>query len=159
MSIMYLVSKGCYSDYSVLGIYSTKEKAKLAAKLYSDSWDEAQVEEYELDVIPEHPPGKLFWSVVMNKDGDTFGSRFRGNKEGVQREAADRSEWRTKEDRWVEPYSADQDGWVVFYVWAEDETTAIKVANERRAFLVANNEFPDDYRAWYKKTTGKDYWR
>jgi hypothetical protein len=68
MATMYLVTAGSYSDYRVLGVYDTPEKAERARVLY----DADDVEEFTLNDIPETPPGLLPWRVVMKKDGSVF---------------------------------------------------------------------------------------
>ena len=67
MSKVYLVTDGDYSDYRVLGVYSSMEKAEHAKLLYAADND---VEEYELDAVPESPPGLLAYVVIMELSGD-----------------------------------------------------------------------------------------
>ncbi len=55
---IWLVSDGSYSDYHVLGIYSTHELA-VAAKEAHNAYNE--IEEWELDQIPPGPPGLFYW--------------------------------------------------------------------------------------------------
>jgi len=54
----YVLTKGSYSDYKVIGVYSTKELAEEAKTL----WPCSSVESFPLDDIPEHPPGMFFWT-------------------------------------------------------------------------------------------------
>jgi len=56
---IYVLTEGDYSDYHIVGVYSTPELAQEAQTLYPDSG----IEEYDLDDIPEHPPGMLAWGV------------------------------------------------------------------------------------------------
>lgn len=44
---LYAVTKGCYSDYHIITLTTSKERAKRMAVLYSDRFEEAKVEEYE----------------------------------------------------------------------------------------------------------------
>ena len=53
----YVLTEGEYSDYHILGVYSTKELAEEAKSL----WPYSDVESFPLDNIPEHPPGMYFW--------------------------------------------------------------------------------------------------
>ena len=53
----YVLTEGEYSDYHILGVYSTKELAEEAKSL----WPYSDVESFPLDDIPEHPPGMYFW--------------------------------------------------------------------------------------------------
>ena len=59
MKKIYVLTEGDYSDYHIVGVYSTPELAQEAQTLYPDSG----IEEYDLDDIPEHPPGMLAWGV------------------------------------------------------------------------------------------------
>ena len=62
MTSIYVLTEGDYSDYHIVGVYSTKELAKEAQSLYEYS----QIEEYDLDNIPEHPPGMTAWFVGIS---------------------------------------------------------------------------------------------
>ena len=65
MKKIYVLTEGDYSDYHIVGVYSTSELAQEAQTLYPDSG----IEEYDLDDIPEHPPGMLAWGVNI-EDSD-----------------------------------------------------------------------------------------
>jgi len=67
----YVLTEGDYSDYKVIGVYSTKELAEEAKIL----WPYSSVESFPLDDIPEHPPGMYFWHGTAD--------RTIGNKEPV----------------------------------------------------------------------------
>ena len=62
MTSIYVLTEGSYSDYHIVGVYSTKELAKEAQSLYEHS----QIDEYDLDNIPEHPPGMKAWFVRIS---------------------------------------------------------------------------------------------
>jgi hypothetical protein len=66
---LYILTEGCYSDYHIIGAYSTKELAEEAQSLYPY----AEIEEYGLDYIPEHPPGMSAWRVYI-LDGEITGT-------------------------------------------------------------------------------------
>ncbi len=126
---IFLVSSGSYSDRATDGLYSTMEKAEEAKKLFNADND---IEEWELDAAPEHPPGLYRHQVKMNIHG-----------------AVDRAELisseRTIQD-WV-PYGNDSP-WVIFSCWARDAEHAIKIANERRLALLAASEWTADWDVW-----------
>ena len=44
---IYAITKGEYSDYHICALTVSKEKAAKLRKIYSDSFDEAYIEEYE----------------------------------------------------------------------------------------------------------------
>ena len=59
MKKIYVLTEGDYSDYHIVGVYSTSELAQEAQTLYPGSL----IENHDLDDIPEHPPGMLAWGV------------------------------------------------------------------------------------------------
>ncbi len=59
----YVLTEGSYSDYHIIGVYSTKELAEEAKTL----WPDSDVESFPLDDIPEHPPGMCFWHGCAEK--------------------------------------------------------------------------------------------
>lgn len=84
MTAIYVLTEGEYSDYHIVALFSTREKAEEAQVLLPDSY----VEGYELDAleIPEHPPGYTAWNVAINADKneinwsqqvDPFGPHFK----------------------------------------------------------------------------------
>lgn len=127
---LYMLSCGSYSDYRVVGIFSTPEKWAEAEKLYGDT---NEMDEIQLDEMPYHPPGLYAWSVHMNAHGDT---------EQLGREVAalehDSSEHFIP-GVWFSPYGR---GYGYFYVWAEDAEHAVKVVNEWRTRIIALNLWP-----------------
>lgn len=51
---VYVLTQGEYSDYHIIGVYSTKEKAQKlrdAMRTSGTFYDEPQIEEYELDIL------------------------------------------------------------------------------------------------------------
>ena len=50
---LYVVTEGSYSDYHIIGIYSTKEKAEKVKLYHSTLYETPDIEEYEMDDIPE----------------------------------------------------------------------------------------------------------
>lgn len=45
--IIYVITKGEYSDYGIVAVALEKEKAEELRKLYSNSWYEAMIETYD----------------------------------------------------------------------------------------------------------------
>lgn len=46
---IYVITKGCYSDYHICAVATDKEKAELLADKFSDRYDSAEIEEYDTD--------------------------------------------------------------------------------------------------------------
>lgn len=114
MTTIYLVTDGSYSDYHICGVYDTQEKAELAKNiLHAD-----EIEEFELNDMPDIPPGMLGWMVNIQRDGIA-----RAFRTGVIQSGG---------ELWPAP-----EGGMFTYVYARDERYAIKIANERRTQAIA----------------------
>ena len=59
---IYVLTEGSYSDYHIIGVYSTEKLAKEAKEF---AYPYADIEEYALNQIPEHPPGMKAWHVSI----------------------------------------------------------------------------------------------
>ncbi len=122
MSLVYLVSSGCYSDYRVLGVFSTLERAQ-AAKDHLETPND--LEPMKLDAIPDcPPPGYWAFHVRLLKDGSA---------ESVYRR-----------ERWISPSKADHvfihypsAASASFHVIATSAEHAVKIANEKRLAILA----------------------
>lgn len=129
---VYLVTAGEYSDYHLCSVHSTAEKANLAKKLFASEND---IKEFEVDSIPDHPEGLFPYCVFMDKEGCV---RWIGLK--------------SVEDFEPESGKPTTDGkTVVFSMWAEDETHAIKIANEQRIGLILSGEWTSGWNEWLER--------
>lgn len=142
---LYMVSSGQYSDYRIQGIFSSKELAE-KHKVFRNS--DNPIEEWEMDDENSFDLTRLGWRVEMYKDGST---------KSVRRDDSD-------------PYGSPHFGTPTtethfsitdpgrhlwnFFVHARDEHHAVKIANERRALLLANNLWDV---AWNKETVKDVY--
>ena len=143
---IYAVSQGEYSGYEIFGLYSTKELAEEAKKLFAS---DNGIEEYELDALPAHRKGLYFWEVAMNRQGDIVPDRR--SEAGVVRTSV--TEYREGNDAYPvdSSFRSKKTDAMRFRVWAKDEGHAIKVANERRAQMIASGDFESDWDAWKAK--------
>lgn len=117
---IYLVTDGNYSDYKVLCVCSTMEKAMEAKRLY-DAYNE--IEEFNLDFLPDHPRGMFLYFIKMDLNGNVEICR----QQSIEYGDLSGKKWNLSCDRKS----------VIFIVWGEDKKHAIKIANERRAELKA----------------------
>lgn len=46
---IYVITKGCYSDYHIAAVTDDKDKAEFLKLKFSDEYDEANIEEYDTD--------------------------------------------------------------------------------------------------------------
>jgi hypothetical protein len=132
--LMFLVTRGDYSDYMVCAVFDTRE---LAQEWIESHCGEGKIEEYPLN--PECPTVKDGWSawdVRLWRNGDLKSVRVDTWKCGSTR--ADCGEW-------YRTATGDRAG-AYFYtgVFAPDQEHAIKVANERRAISIARGECPNE---------------
>ena len=137
---LYMVTDGNYSDYHVCGIYSTEEKADWATHVFNTGG----IEEIELDALPDGaPPGKLYFVVEMTAEGNTLSVRHASAEFFPMFDARPRYNYRPTNTAWVPS--------VDFNVWARDEEHAVKIANERRAMLIASGRWTTDWDKWQER--------
>jgi len=133
--IVYLVSSGEYSDYSINGAFSSREKAQAfieheqkrqASARYRDSYD---IEEYVLDAYLDQLERGLACYYVSFPDIMSGNARVSPTSPTDDDDEGDASQpYRDKpESFWVD-------------VWAKDKQGALKIANERRAKFLAQRE-------------------
>ena len=118
----YVVTRGEYSDYQVIAVFTQESLAKEMARLYGR---EAMIEKRPLDEVPKHPPGYLYYRVYISRNGDTEVER--NNPPWTP---AEEVAWRVLKDC----YGGTRK---VTYCWALEEKHAAKIANERRTALIA----------------------
>jgi len=123
---VFLVSSGCYSAYKVEAIFTIRKKAEAYIKNIKKAYNGYNdIEEIELDKEFKKIKYSL-WHVEMEKNGKVIDCKemiTRIDREGIDIDI----------DYYIDVCN---DGH--FYVDAKDETHAIKIANEKRAYLVAN---------------------
>lgn len=65
--LIYIVTSGEYSSYRIEGVFSTEAKART----YAGHYGGRQIEEYEVDELPESPRshGRFEWDVTFDDAG------------------------------------------------------------------------------------------
>jgi len=132
MTTVYVVTSGCYSDYGIAAIFSTEERANiyLTESEIEDGYGGGSVEEYQLNEPFEFI---VQYKISMEKDGDVS---------------------------WIKRYKVSNPDNMAGYtnilhngMWAyvevDDEQHAIKIANERRTRIIAEDNWHDGYRATF----------
>ena len=135
MKRVYIVTSGAYSDYSIVAACSTKE---LAERLQAVVDDCNEVEPYTVDAdrdmqaLERLEAGYICLMVDMKRDGDS--------QVWPWREA-----WINGEPLHLQACSRNKHTWyrLAGFVWAYSEAHAAKIANEKRAQLIAANEWPE----------------
>jgi hypothetical protein len=124
---LFMLTQGEYSDYSVVGVFSTKENAESFKVAYpNDEYND--IEEITVDPdITYIRKGMKKWYVNMTREGGT------GN-----------SGQTTHEDvccEFLEKWSYLRVTVLHVVCYAKSEEHAVKIANERRAQLIASGEW------------------
>ncbi len=138
MNTVWVIEQGTYSDYRVVGVYNSKEKAdRVAEWMNKDAYDEASVSEWPLNpAAVELNAGMQQFSVRMLRNGDVemvqlYESRYAtANDHGI---------WRRSEARAYHGKNAED--CLSSTVWATDEKHAVKIVNERRIQMLASGEW------------------
>ncbi len=136
---VYLVTKGEYSDYGVLGVFLDRALAdEFAAQRRAD------VEVWPLGAL-DLPIGHRRYRVIMDEEGstDTYGVdeiSATDESEDLSHTEGDLTGPMTK---WGTPERYLYAGTRAIYVTTDmGEEGAIKIANERRTQLIAANQWP-----------------
>lgn len=113
--IVYVITKGEYSDYMICDVTLDKEQAELLKKQYSDRWEEACIEEYDTDryKVEVSEDYKPMWKVKFCRNEISWCYAFTGDnvKHGT-----------VYDERWCSTISV--------YVNAKDEKHARKIAKD-----------------------------
>ena len=141
---IYIVSDGDYSDYHIIGIYSTREKAEYAKSLYLS---ENKIWETTLDYLPEHPNGCLPYFVRMDSEGNV---KHSGREDPDVISGCKWGAYYLKEEG-VEKLE------FFFKMWATDEEHAIKIASEYRRRLLAEAALIN--LDWKNEKAINDFWK
>lgn len=137
MTTVYAVTSGDYSDYGIVAIFSTEEQANYYLEesgLDKKDYSSGRVEEYELDVL-FHFDSR--YCIHMHQDGTVVHSY----KYGV----FDDENWDKAGSAFI--CSFYRDGMrLITEIATDDEQYAIKVTNERRTRIIAENNWQNNYQ-------------
>lgn len=67
---IYVITKGSYSSYHICAVATDKEKAEKLAKIYTDRYDDAEVEEYDTEGYSDLFEGRIPYMVRFLKSGE-----------------------------------------------------------------------------------------
>lgn len=127
MAIVYVVTKGCYSDYHICAVTLDKEKAERLCKLFDGGgWDEARVEGYDTETHEGLLSGRKPYNVGFRKNGDL--SSVNEQKLGIEHFIPRIGEYPMHEEC------------LVVSLYAKNKESAIKIAAEKRAKYLAEKE-------------------
>ena len=129
MTSIWAIESGAYSDYHIVGVFSTRENAELMAKTIGGDKD---IVEWELDPsIDQLRQGLCCYYILMFNDGEVQHCYI----------SMPASEPLPKPQIYTRRLRGQDELMMWVYVWAKDEQGAIKAANEIRTQLIAANQF------------------
>lgn len=138
---IWVIEQGCYSDYHVVGVFSSKENAEtIVAALNKDrEWgDPATVEEWPLDpAVKDLNKGHFRYRVLMRRDGTV--ESVDQQEISAYHLAGQVTVW----ERSTAPAYAGKNIPDVLdaTVWASSPKHAVKIANEKRTQMIATGEW------------------
>lgn len=137
---IFVIEQGEYSDYRVVGVFSSKKGAELVCRAINagQNYREATVAEWPLDPgVADLSAGRVPFKVWMLRDGTTE----RVEQSGVSSHdlAGSVELWR-RSSAPAYRRKGVQDC-LNCTVWATDEQHAVKIVNEKRVQMIANGEW------------------
>lgn len=129
MATVYVVTKGCYSDYHICAVTFDKEKAERLRVLFEGNsrLDEARIEEFDTDTHEDLLLGRKRYYVSFRKNGDLYS-------------ADEKDTWGIE---YFEPGIKEfprSGACLVVNLYADNRESAIKIAAEKRAKYLAEKE-------------------
>lgn len=115
---VYVVARGSYSDYHICAVAVDKQHAERLCKLFSNRYEEANIEEYDTDDAQTLANGGTRYAVRFDKNGNV-------------------SDIHEDIDDCVGCYYIRHNGEFVVTVDTYTEEAAIKIAAEKRAQYLA----------------------
>lgn len=141
---VYVITAGVYSDYHICCVCIDRETAERRKKLFSDDYDEAEIEEFDTDEYEEfvkvddqilRRDGKRLYKVMMDeyKDGDRMIQRTRVKEQEIRDYNMNETLWSSRSY-----YTTECGVYVPGTYWgltayARDEKEALKIAYDRIA--------------------------
>lgn len=139
MNSVWVVEQGSYSDYSVCGVFSSEENARLVADaINKNDSDEATVAEWPLDpAVRELRQGMSQWIVWMHRNGTT--ERCEAWKISSYELGGSVDVW--ERSKAITTSYAGKPDVLRATVWARNAEHAVKIANEKRTQMIATGEW------------------
>ncbi len=139
-TIVYAVSSGTYSDYSVDAIFSTRERAQAFMHTFPvDGHND--IKEYELDpdYVDRVRSGQSVWRVFMLRDGTTERVERLDMSTYIALNTNEPHIWKRSE---APAYRGKNiPDCLNARVWAKNEKHAIKIVNEYRTRMIAEGRW------------------
>ncbi len=126
-----MVTAGEYSDYGVVAIYSTKEKAEEFIREFPEEglggYNPIEEVAIDVDYAGMKAVGKSIWVVNMDRAGNALKAHNTGSVFGLPMYCMQKP--------------PKQPAFLANWCYAASEEQAIKATNEKRTQLIANGEW------------------
>ena len=128
MKTIYVVTSGSYSDYGINAVFDDEQLAKdFIAMFKKGSYIDMQIEEWELNPEEENIRAKRkLYFLRMNKEGIASDISIEGSSFSID---------------YINTIQFDNKKNLMVRCFADDEKHAIKIANEKRVQVIANNKW------------------
>lgn len=141
--IVYIIFNGTYSDRTTVAVYGKETDAKnyiennlKREKDGSQSkYDEYDIEEWEVNTTCALIKDRSIWRVDMARNGTTLWVGREPNN--IEVSQGFYRHWDCDTVQFLDDLK------LICYVEAKDEKHAVKIVNEKRAMLIANNEWEE----------------
>jgi len=144
MKEIYLVTQGSYSDYGVRGVFTNKDLATEYAAQISTKYETALVDTRQIMTELIAPIGYRGYEVKMDIEGNT--DEVENNpvgKDTNENSYADCDFVLDSPDKWTGDGKYITTGQYNFFICTDKGAEgAIKIANERRIRMIAENKWP-----------------
>lgn len=120
----WIVEVGEYSERRTLAVFTDEDRAKLCAEAWGGIVSERALDPEPDSALPEHSD---IYEVEMTRTGDGFACE----------------DWRDPNELWA---GYDSCGNLEVIVRANSRDHAVKIANDRRAFILANDLWGKELR-------------
>lgn len=128
MKTIYVVTSGSYSDYGINAVFDDEQLAKdFIAMFEKGNYIDMQIEEWKLNPEEENIRAKRkLYFLRMNKEGIASDISIEGSSFSID---------------YINTIQFDNKKNLMIRCFADDEKHAIKIANEKRAQVIANNKW------------------
>lgn len=128
LQAVFLVTRGYYSDYRVCAVFTDKKLAQKYIDSFEKSYSEFRIENYKLNPFSKELKADYKpYFLRMEKDGTCTEIYVKDSSYGFESEDLDIG------------FDIHKD--MYLSVFAKDEKHAIKIANEKRVQLIAENRW------------------
>lgn len=140
MKTIYAVNSGCYSDYRIDALFSSKKLAEeYMASVPDNSYNEIEDSQLDPPTVDLLKRGYSVWNVHMLKNGDTERVERTNNDKWNITDVPTHNIWERTKARAYQ--GKDIEDILTSMVWAKTEKSAVKIVNEKRTQMIANGEW------------------